>query len=55
MTFEDTDADGDGYVMLSEMIFEHTPEETRMQMFADSDDDKDGKLNKHEYYKIMYN
>lgn len=54
LSFEDTDTDGDGYVMLSDMNIAHTPEETQMQMFSDSDDNGDGKLNKHEYYKFMY-
>lgn len=53
-SFEDTDKNNDGYVLLSDMNIVHTPENVKNQMFADSDDDGDGKLNKHEYYKFMY-
>lgn len=53
-TFEDTDKNGDGYVLLSDMNIAHTPKNIQNQMFADSDDDNDGKLNHDEYYKFMY-
>ncbi len=53
-TFADTDKNGDGYVMLSDMNIAHTPKEIQRQMFADADDNGDGKLNEHEYYKFMY-
>ena len=32
----------------------HTPKNIQERMFADSDDDSDGKLNHDEYYKFMY-
>ena len=54
VSFEDTDIDGDGYVYLSNMNIAHTPENIQNQMFADSDDDGDGRLNYHEYHKFMY-
>ena len=53
-TFEQTDRNGDGYVTLSDMNIAHTPVNVRNQMYADSDDNGDGKLNRHEYYKFMY-
>lgn len=53
-TFEDTDKNRDGYVLLSDMNIAHTPKKVQNQMFADSDDDNDGKLNHDEYYKFMY-
>ena len=53
-TFEDTDKNGDGYVTLNDMNIAHTPKNIREQMYADSDDNNDGKLNSHEYYKFMY-
>ena len=53
-TFEDTDTDGDGYVYLSDMNIAHTPKNIVNQMFSDSDDDHDGRLNHDEYYKFMY-
>ena len=53
-SFEDTDTNGDGYVSLSDMNIAHTPRNIQNQMFADSDDDGDGRLNSHEYYKFMY-
>lgn len=53
-SFEDTDTDGDGYVLLSDMNIAHTPENIQNQMFAESDDDGDGRLNHDEYYKFMY-
>ena len=53
-SFEDTDKNGDGYVLLSEMHIAHTPEDIQNRMLADSDDDGDGKLNHDEYYKFMY-
>lgn len=53
-SFEDTDKNGDGYVTLSDMHIVHTPKNIRDQMYADSDDNGDGKLNSHEYYKFMY-
>lgn len=53
-SFEDTDKDGNGYVYLSDMNMPHTPQDAQNRMFADSDDDHDGKLNSHEYYKFMY-
>ena len=54
-SFEETDKDGDGYVYLSDMNMAHTPENIINQMFADSDDDNDGRLNHDEYNKFMYN
>lgn len=54
VSFEDTDTDGDGYVLLNDMNIAHTPQDVQYQMYADSDDDGDGKLNYHEYYKFMY-
>lgn len=53
-SFEDTDTNGDGYVYLSDMNIAHTPRDIVKQMFADSDDDNDGRLNHDEYYKFMY-
>ena len=53
-SFEDTDKNRDGYVYLSDMNIAHTPKNIQKQMFADSDDDNDGKLNHDEYYKFMY-
>ncbi|WP_407453801.1 hypothetical protein [Methanobrevibacter sp.] len=53
-SFADTDRDGDGYVLLNDMHIVHTPENIQHQMYADSDDNHDGKLNEHEYYKFMY-
>ena len=53
-SFEDTDINGDGYVTLSDMTIAHTPKNIQNQMYADSDDNGDGKLNRHEYYKFMY-
>lgn len=53
-SFEDTDKDGDGFVTLSDMNIAHTPKNIQNQMYSDSDDDGDGKLNRHEYYKFMY-
>lgn len=53
-SFESTDINGDGYVTLSDMTIAHTPKNIRDQMYADSDDNGDGKLNRHEYYKFMY-
>lgn len=53
-SFEDTDSNGDGYVTLSDMNIAHTPKNIQNQMYSDSDDDGDGKLNRHEYYKFMY-
>ena len=53
-SFESTDLDGDGYVVLSDMNMPHTPENIQHQMYSDSDDNHDGKLNKHEYNKFMY-
>ena len=53
-SFAETDKNGDGYVLLSDMHIVHTPENIRQQMYADSDDNHDGKLNEHEYYKFMY-
>ena len=53
-SFEDTDTDGDGYVTLSDMNLAHTPFDIRDQMYTDSDDDNDGRLNHDEYYKFMY-
>lgn len=53
-SFESTDLDGDGYVLLNDMHMAHTPKDIQYQMYADSDDNHDGKLNEHEYYKFMY-
>ncbi len=53
-SFSDTDSNGDGYVLLSDMHIAHTPENIQHQMYSDSDDNHDGKLNEHEYYKFMY-
>lgn len=53
-SFEYTDKNGDGYVYLSDMNIAHTPQDIQNRMFADSDDNHDGKLNSHEYYKFMY-
>lgn len=53
-SFESTDRNGDGYVTLSDMTIAHTPKNIQNQMYADSDDNGDGKLNRHEYYKFMY-
>jgi predicted nucleic acid-binding Zn ribbon protein len=53
-SFEDTDKNRDGYVYLSDMNIAHTPKNIQKQMFAESDDDNDGKLNHDEYYKFMY-
>ena len=53
-TFESTDLDGDGYVLLNDMNIAHTPKDIQYQMYADADDNHDGKLNEHEYYKFMY-
>ena len=53
-TFASTDTDGDGYVLLGDMNIAHTPKNVQHQMYADSDDNHDGKLNEHEYYKFMY-
>lgn len=53
-SFEETDTNDDGFVTLNEMNIAHTPKNIRDKMYADSDDDNDGKLNKHEYYKFMY-
>lgn len=53
-SFEDTDSDGDGFVTLNDMNLAHTPFDIRDQMYADSDDDNDGRLNHDEYYKFMY-
>ena len=53
-SFEDTDKNGDGYVTLSDMNIAHTPQNIVKKMYADSDDDGDGRLNRHEYYKFMY-
>ncbi|MBQ6512316.1 zinc-ribbon domain-containing protein [Methanobrevibacter sp.] len=53
-SFGDTDTNGDGYVLLSDMNIAHTPKNIQNQMFADSDDNHDGKLNENEYYKFMY-
>lgn len=53
-SFESTDINGDGYVTLSDMTIAHTPKNIQNQMYADSDDNGDGKLNRHEYYKFMY-
>ena len=53
-SFEDTDKNNDGYVDLSDMNIAHTPKSIQNQMFSDSDNDHDGRLNKNEYYKFMY-
>lgn len=53
--FEEADKDGDGYVYLSDMNMAHTPDYILNQMFSDSDNDNDGRLNHDEYYKFMYN
>ena len=53
-SFEYTDKNGDGYVYLSDMNIAHTHQDIQNRMFADSDDNHDGKLNSHEYYKFMY-
>lgn len=53
-SFESTDTNGDGYVLLSDMNIAHTPKNVQYQMYADSDDNHDGKLSEHEYYKFMY-
>ena len=53
-SFEDTDKNGDGYVYLSDMNIAHTPKNIINKMFADSDSDGDGRLNRAEYYKFMY-
>ena len=53
-SFEETDTNGDGYVYLSDMNIAHTPQNIQNRMFADSDDDGDGRLNRAEYYKFMY-
>lgn len=53
-SFVDTDKNRDGYVVLSEMNIAHTPKNIQNRMLADSDDDRDGKLNHDEYYKFMY-
>lgn len=53
-SFEDTDKNNDGYVLLNEMTIAHTPKNIQDKMFADSDDNSDGKLNHDEYYKFMY-
>lgn len=54
VSFEDTDKNNDGYVLLTDMNMPHTPQDIQYQMYADSDDDHDGKLNHDEYYKFMY-
>ena len=54
ISFDETDSDGDGYVYLNDMNLAHTPVDSQNQMFEDSDDDHDGKLNEKEYYKFMY-
>lgn len=36
------------------MNLAHTPFDIRDQMYTDSDDDNDGRLNHDEYYKFMY-
>lgn len=53
-SFEETDKNGDGYVTLSDMNIAHTPQNIVKKMYSDSDNDGDGKLNRHEYYKFMY-
>ena len=53
-SFSETDSNGDGYVLLNDMHMAHTPKDIQYQMYADADDDHDGKLNEHEYYKFMY-
>lgn len=53
-SFEDTDKNKDGYVYLSDMNIAHTPKNIVNKMFADSDMDGDGRLNRAEYYKFMY-
>lgn len=53
-SFASTDTNGDGYVLLNDMNIVHTPEDIQHQMYADADDNHDGKLNEHEYYKFMY-
>ena len=53
-SFEDTDSDGDGFVTLNDMNIANTPFDIRDQMYGDSDDDNDGRLNHDEYYKFMY-
>ncbi|WP_405306719.1 zinc-ribbon domain-containing protein [Methanobrevibacter sp.] len=53
-SFASTDTNGDGYVLLSDMNIAHTPQNIQYQMYADADDNNDGKLNEHEYYKFMY-
>lgn len=53
-SFEDTDTDNDGFVILDDMTIQHTPQNIQNQMYIDSDEDSDGKLNYHEYYKFMY-
>jgi len=53
-SFASTDTNGDGYVLLNDMNIAHTPKDIQYQMYADSDDNGDGKLNEHEYYKFMY-
>jgi hypothetical protein len=53
-SFEESDKNGDGYVYLSDMNIAHTPQNIVKQMFADSDNNGDGRLNHDEYYKFMY-
>ena len=53
-TFEYTDKNNDGYVVLNDMNMPHTPKDAQNRIFSDSDDDHDGKLNKYEYHKFMY-
>lgn len=54
ISFSATDTSGNGYVEYGEMNLAHTPQNIGKQMFADSDDDGDGRLNDYEYHKFMY-
>lgn len=54
ISFSETDKYNKGYVLYSDMHLAHTPEDIGMQMFAESDENNDGKLNDYEYHKFMY-
>lgn len=54
ISFVHTDSNGNGYVEYNEMNLAHTPINIGTQMFSDSDEDGDGRLNDYEYHKFMY-